>query len=121
MLDALITAFNSAPLRIYDGSQPANADTAITTQVLLAELRFGNPAFGASAAGAITANAITSEDSCLANGTATWFRMLKSDGTTVIMDGTVGTSGANLNLSSVSLTVGTAVEVTSFVHTIPRG
>jgi len=37
---------NDGYIRIYDGSQPANADTAITTQNLLATLRFASTAFG---------------------------------------------------------------------------
>ena len=39
MLDAITTAAGtSAKWRIYDGTQPAGPGTAITTQVLLAEL-----------------------------------------------------------------------------------
>jgi len=85
--------------------------------VLLAELTFGNPAFGASVAGVATANAITGDTTADNTGTATWFRALKSDGTTVIFDGSVGTSGANLNLNSVAISAGAAVSVSSFSYT----
>lgn len=118
--DALSDELDSGYLRIYDGSQPANADTAITSQVLLAELRFNATAAPAASNGVLTFNSFTPEDSALATGTATWFRALKSDGTTVIMDGDVGTSSASLILSSVSITSGTEVAVTAFTHTIPR-
>lgn len=118
--DALSNELDSGYLRIYDGTQPANADTAVSTQTLLAELRFNATAAPAASNGVLTFNAITADSSANATGTATWFRALKSDGTTVIMDGTVGTSGANLNLTSVSITTGTQVSVTSFTHTIPR-
>lgn len=118
--DALSDELDSGYLRIYDGSQPANADTAISTQTLLAELRFNATAAPAASNGVLTFNAITADSSANATGTATWFRALKSDGTTVIMDGTVGTSGCNLNLTSASITTGTQVSVTSFTHTIPR-
>jgi hypothetical protein len=118
--DGLSDLLDNGYLRIYDGSQPANADTAISTQVLLAELRFNATAAPAASNGVLTFNSITAEDSALANGTAAWYRCLKSDGTTVVMDGTVGTSGANLNLSSVAITIGSSVAVTSFTHTVPR-
>src|SRR5260221_10205792 len=71
-------------LRIYDGTQPATADTAITTQNLLSTLRFGATAFGGAANGVATANVITADPAAALSGTATWFRCLKSDGTTVV-------------------------------------
>ncbi|MDH5528237.1 MAG: hypothetical protein OEY97_13145, partial [Nitrospirota bacterium] len=42
----------TAVLEIYDGVRPANADTAVTTQVLLASLALPAAAFAAAAAGA---------------------------------------------------------------------
>jgi hypothetical protein len=35
-------------LRIYDGTQPADPDTAVSTQVLLAEITLANPAFNSA-------------------------------------------------------------------------
>ena len=119
--DAVAALLNNGYLRIYDGSQPANADTAVSTQVLLAELRFNATAFGPAAAGVATANAFTQDSSANNTGTATWFRALKSDGTSPIFDGTVGTSGANLNLNSVSIVAGVAVNVTGFTFTASKG
>src|SRR4051812_26349881 len=84
--DAVATLLNNGYLRIYSGTQAATADTAIGAQVLLAELRFGATAFGAAVAGVATANAITSDTSADATGTASWFRTLKSDGTTAVFD-----------------------------------
>lgn len=118
--DALTAALVSGYLRIYDGTQPATADTAISSQVLLAELRFGNPAFGSSSAGVITANAITQDSDADATGTATWFRLLKSDGTTPVLDGSVGTSSANLVLPTVSIVQHAVVSVSSYVHTVTK-
>lgn len=118
--DALGPLLNNGKLRIYDGTQPANADTPVTSQTLLAELTFGDPAFGSASNGVITANAIMADSSANATGTATWFRCVKSDGTTVVMDGSVGTSGANLNLNSVNIQAGAQVSVSSFTHTVPR-
>ena len=75
--DAVCTLLNSGYLRIYDGSQPATADTALGAQNLLAELRFNATAAPAATNGVATFNAITSDASANATGTATFFRALK--------------------------------------------
>ena len=115
-LTALIDAGTAGLLRIYDGSQPADADTAVSGQTLLAELTMSATSFAAASSGAITANDITADSSANATGTASWFRITDSAGNAVI-DGTVGTSGSDLNLNSVSITTGINVDVTSLVLT----
>jgi hypothetical protein len=115
--NAVTALLNTGYLRIYSGTQPATADTAIAAQVLLATLRFGSTAFGAAANGVATANAITSDTNAAATGTAAWFRCLQSDGTTTVFDGSAGTSAANLNLNSVAISAGAQVDVTGFTYT----
>lgn len=115
--DAVTALLNSGLLRIYDGTQPATADTAITTQTKLAELTFGNPAFGAAANGVATANAITSDTAADATGTASWARLVRSNGTTVVMDGSAGTSSSNLVLNTTSIVANAEVAVTSLTYT----
>jgi hypothetical protein len=119
--DAVGNALNTGYIRIYDGTQPATADTAVSTQTLLAELRFGADAFGAASNGTITANAITDDSSANATGTATWARILASDGTTVWFDGTAGTSAANVILNSVAISAGAAVSISSLSFTVSKG
>lgn len=119
--DAIGGALNNGYIRIYDGSQPANADTAVSTQTLLAELRFGADAFPAASAGVLTANAITADSSANATGTAAWARILTSDGSTVYFDGTVGTSSANVVISTTSITSGTEVSCSSLTLTLSKG
>ena len=114
--NAVCPLLNSGWLRIYDGTQPVTADTAIGAQVLLAELRLGATAFGAASNGVATANAITSDAAANATGTATWFRVVTSGGTFVI-DGDVGTSGSDLNLITTSITSGQPVAITSWTIT----
>jgi hypothetical protein len=118
MIDNLAGQFNSGLLRIYDGTQATNADTAVGAQVLLAELTFNATAFGAASAGVATANAITSDTSANATGTASWFRCTASNGTTVLLDGSVGTSGSDLNLNSVAIQSAATVAVTAFTLTM---
>jgi hypothetical protein len=117
--DALGALLNSGYLRLYSGAKPAGPDTAITDQTLLAELRFGATAFGAAANGVITANALTGDAAANAGGTAAWFRALKSDGSSPVIDGTVGTADATLVLNTVSVVENVAVDVTAMTYTEP--
>jgi len=112
-------ASNAALLRIYDGTQPVNADTAIGAQVLLAELTCGTPFAPGAASGVLTANAITQDSSANASGTATWFRLVDSGGTTTVMDGnvTVSGGGGDLQLVTTSIVATQPVQITSFVLT----
>jgi hypothetical protein len=118
-LDALAALANSGYIRIYDGSQPSTPETAVSTQNLLAELRFASTAFGSAAAGVITAGSITDDSDINTTGTAAWFRVLKSDGTTVLWDGTVGTSGADMILATTSLVQHAVLQITSLTYTLP--
>ena len=116
MLDNCLGALDGGFLDIYDGTQPVDADTPINAQVKLARLTFGTPAFDPAANGSASAKSIASDISADATGTATWFRCLKTNGTSVF-DGSVGTSGANLNLNSVIISAGALVSCSSFVVT----
>lgn len=110
-LDAITTfAGASCKLRIYSGSRPATGG-AITT--LLAELTCNATFAPAASAGVLTLNAITQDSSADATGTATWARIFKSDGTTIVLDCSVGTSAADIILTTVSIVAAAAVSVTS--------
>lgn len=100
----------SALLRIYDGSRPATGGTATT---LLAELTCNATFAAAASSGVLTLNAITADPSANATGTATWFRIVQSDGTTHALDGSVSTSGSDLNLNTTSIVAGANVSITS--------
>lgn len=120
--DAFATLLNSGKLRIYSGTQPATAMTAITAQVLLAELSFPATAAPAAVGGLITFNTMTSDTAADATGTPTWFRCVRTDGTTVVFDGTAGdTTGFNLNLTGLAggqIIAGGTVSITGFTHDV---
>ena len=118
--NALAALANNGYIRIYDGVRPTNADTAVGAQVLLAELRFGATAFGAAVAGVLTANAITADPSANAGGTASWARILQSNGTTVLWDDEVGTATANIILNSVTIGAGAVVGISALTHTVVK-
>ena len=110
-LDAITTrAGASAKLRVYDGTRPATGGTATS---LLAELTCNATFAPAASGGVLTLNAITQDSSADATGTATWFRIVKSDGTTFVMDGNVGTAGSDFNLNTVSIVIGGVVACTA--------
>jgi hypothetical protein len=114
-LDAITTfAGGSCKLRIYDGTRPATGGTATN---LLAELTCNATFAPAASGGALTLNAITADSAADATGTATWARIVKSDGTTHVMDCSVGASGADINLNTVALVLGAQVSITSAVIT----
>ena len=107
---------SSGFLRIYSGTQPTNPDTALSSNVLLAELPLSTTAFAAASSGTIAAAAITDEASAPATGTAAWFSLVQSDGTREI-DGSAGTSSSDLIMDSVSITAGQVVAASSLVFT----
>ena len=114
-VNAVTALLNSGYLNIYTGSQPALNGSI--TGTLLASLTFSGTAFpGATAnAGTVTAtaNAITSAIAA-ATGTAGYHALLKSDASTVVATGSVGTSGADLNLSTLSIQAGQTVSCSSY-------
>jgi hypothetical protein len=112
-LDDINTRLNAgagaAFMRVYDGTRPATGGTATT---LLAELTCSDPAAPSASGGVLTFSAITQDSSANATGTATWCRFVDSTGA-FVMDGSVGTSGADYNLNTTSITAGVAVSCTS--------
>jgi len=119
-LDNLTTQIGSAALiRIYDatGGVPASANVAISTQVLLSEQVAGSPFAPAASGGVLTANAIANDAAANATGTAAFFRVLDSAGTTTKYQGTCGTSGADLNLNTLSIVIGGPVAISSLTIT----
>lgn len=114
-LDAITTlAGNAALLRIYDGARPATGGTATT---LLAELVCGTPFAPGAATGVLTPNAVTQDSAANATGTATWWRLVKADGTTHVVDGSAGTSGTDMVLNTASIVVGGPVAITAWTVT----
>lgn len=103
-------------LKIYSGTVPADVGTALGAQVLLATLTLSDPCAAAASGGVLTFSAITQDASADATNTAAFFRVTDSDGNAVVQ-GTVGTSGADLNLTSTSIVATEPVSVTSFTIT----
>jgi len=117
--DALDGGSGPGLIRIYSGSKPAGPDTAITSQVLLAEFTLSDPAFTAGATGVRTLDVTPIPTATgLAAGTAAWYRAVSSDGV-AHFDGTVGTSGAELILNTTTVSVGLSLQITAGTLTQP--
>lgn len=121
MLNAYGALHNSGTLRLYSGSQPSTDGSL--TGTLLVSMTFGSTAFAAATAsgsgGSMSANAITS-GTAVATNTAGYCAFVESNGTTVIATGSVGTSGADLNLSTLVIVTGANVACSSFIVTQPQ-
>jgi hypothetical protein len=114
-MNAYTALLNSGYIKVYTGAQPV-LDGSLTG-TLLVTLTFNATAFGGATAsgGTITAtaNAITS-GTAGNTGAAAYFALLKSDGTTVILTGTVGTSNADFIGPSTSITSGNTISCAAF-------
>jgi hypothetical protein len=97
---------NAGKLIIYDGTQPAAGGAATNA---LATFTLGSP-FAPAPSSGVQSPTLPAAVNASANGTATWFRITKSDGT-FVEDGTVG---QELTLNTNSITSGLQVSVTSW-------
>lgn len=113
-LDAITArAGASALLRIYDGTRPATGGSATN---LLAQLTCNATFAPAAVNGVLTLNSIASATSAAATGTATWFRIVQSNGSTHVLDGSVSTQAAgtgDMQLDSVDIVLGGTVAISS--------
>ena len=105
-LNAALDVLNGGGfLRIYSGTQPTDPDTALSGNTLLIEYALASTAFAAASSGSKVMAAVSSATAGN-TGTATFFSLVKSDGTTRVHDGTVGTGTHNLVVSSTTFTSG---------------
>ena len=112
-------ACNAVVDLIDGGSGDAAGDIQFQTSGSseVATLSFANPAFGAAATGVATANAITSDTD--ANGGTTTKAIIRDRANATVMECTVGTSGAEINLSSVAIGAGDTVSLSALTVTQP--
>jgi hypothetical protein len=126
-LNALTALLNGGSIKIYSGAMPATTETASSGTLLssgctLAATAFGSATDpGSTGLATATAGAIASDTNAAATGTAGYFRAYKSDGTTCVIQGTVGTSAADMILNTTSISAGSTVAITSWVVTLPDG
>lgn len=113
-LDSVETTIStSAVLKIRTGAPPADVATADSGTVL-ATLSLPSDWLAAASSGAKAKSGTWSDTSADASGTAGHFRIYASDGTTAHIQGTVGTSGTDMIVDSVSFTAAQSFTINSF-------
>lgn len=118
-LDAIETAVGTAPkLRIYSGAVPANC-AAARTGTLLVEYTLAADWMANAASGAKTLNNLPLSIAAAAAGTAGYFALMDSAGTTCHMQGTVTATGGggDLTVDNTSIGASQTVNVTGFTLT----
>lgn len=135
---SLADALANGVMEIYSGSQPASADDTESGSTLLAVITESGGAFeGGVAANGInfdtsTGGVVTKaaaetwkDDSANATGVAGWFRIYanaftKGASTTAIrVDGSISTSGADMNMTSTSIASGAPITIDNASLTLP--
>lgn len=117
-VNAQTVLLNGGTIQLYTGTQPTDANTALTG-TLLVTLALSATAFATSTASGspgsrvvtAAANTITNGNP-VANGTAGYFALVDSS-SVVRMMGSVGTSGCDMNLSSTTIAIGTPVALSA--------
>ena len=132
MLDtgSLKSIFAAGFLKLYAGALPADADAAVTG-TLLCTISVNSSGTGINFAAAAVAGALAKASGEVwsgtnaATGTATYFRHVAAGDTGVLsttearIQGSVGTSGADLNLSNTALTNGATQTIDYYTAALP--
>jgi hypothetical protein len=113
-LDAIETAIGTAAvMKIFDGSLPANCGAADAGDVL-ATLTLPSDWLAAASSGSKAKSGTWEDASADDTGTAQYFRIYASDGTTCHLQGTVGVGSGDLQVNTTSFVAAGAVTITSF-------
>jgi hypothetical protein len=128
--NSLKTIFAASFIKIYSGSAPASADDAVTG-TLLCTISIASGGTGVNFAASAADGALAKSGSetwsgvNAATGTAGYFRHVAAgdDGTSSTtqarIQGTVGTAGADLNLSSTALTSAATQTIDAYAAGLP--
>lgn len=122
-LDAIETAIGvSAILKIYSGSKPANV-AAARTGTVLATLNLPSDWMAAAASGTKSKLGTWEDLSADAAGTAGYFTIFASDGTTAHIQGSITATGGggDMTVDNTVLAAGQDFQVTSFGITDNNG
>lgn len=127
--ESIKSVFNGGNVKVYSGTQPADPDDAPTGTLLVTinnggtGITFGNASDGVLSKG----SGETWSGTVTATGTAGWFRLCQAgdgadadtDYTDCRIDGTVATSGGEINFSSLAFTVSSVQTISDLHPTLP--
>lgn len=126
----LRTIFNLGFIKIYNGTAPASADDAVAG-TLICTISNNDTGTGLTFETSAVSGAISKKSSETWSGSATasldahYFRLVAagdtgaSSTTEARVQGSIGTSGADLNMTTISLTSTTVYPIDSFSITLP--
>jgi len=116
MTGIVTNAGSTAYLLIYTGSVPAHCSSSATGTLLVSMPM--SSTIGTVSSGVLTMSTITSTATSNAGTAGYWRIATSSAGTTVVAQGTVGVSGADLNFAGgIVWTSGETISITSFTIT----
>ena len=115
--DAIETVGGASPiLRMRSGALPASC-AAADSGTVLATLNLPADWMSAAAAGVKSMSGVWGDSAADASGTAQHFRIYKADGTTCFLQGSVGTSGADMVVDNTNFAAGQDFSIESFTIT----
>lgn len=118
-LDVVESTIGTGPLmRILSGSMPATCATT-QTGTLISTITLPTDWMAAASSGAKAMSGTWSQPTAAATGTAGYFRILDSTGTTCHIQGTITATGGggDMTVDNTSFTAGQSFTVTSFTLT----
>lgn len=130
VVDGIKEILRDCKIAIYSGVQPASADVAATGTLLVTISLDGGAtglSWGDAIAGVLSKLASeTWQGTAVATNTAGWFRCYQAgddpanaDTELARFDGSVSTSGAQLNMSSTAIVLDAVQSISSFTYTEP--
>lgn len=120
LLDQLETTIGTSPkLQIWSGSVPADESASTAGNTKLVEMTLPSD-WMAAASGGSKGKAGTWSGTAIASGTATFFRICNSGGTSQLQGSVAEVSGGDLNLDNTDIAVNQVVNVSSCTITGPN-
>ena len=116
-LDAIETFTGvSAVLKLRTGAPPADC-AAADSGTVVSTINLPSDWLAAAASGAISKSGTWQDTVADASGTVAHFRLYKSDGTTCVLQGTVGQGSGDLSLDNNVVVAGQSITINSFTLT----
>lgn len=126
-LDYIHSQFGTgAKLQVYNDPVPANPQAALTTQALLLEINYDNPAFLPAAISGKSAVALADglpiSAPGIANGDATWFRIVDAADVPLQMSDVTGPLGTGtLKMATTTVVAGVNATLVAYTGRLPTG